>query len=103
MQFQFLFNVSIVQSSPFCTGQPVFTLAEPKDVVIICGEFNSGVEILKESWEPEQLFSVTKIIQHPNYKLTTVRQQKTFLSILSPSPNKHKSPTILTIRIVGIK
>ena len=52
----------------------MFTLAEPKDVVIICGEFNSGVEILTESEEPEQLFTVTKIIQHPNYKPTTVRQ-----------------------------
>ena len=71
-------------ASPFCTGQPVFVLAEPEDVVIICGEFNSGVEIINESWEPEQVFTVTKIIQHPDYKPTSVRQQKTLHnSILS--------------------
>ena len=28
--------------SPFCTGRPVFTLAEPDDVDIICGEFDTG-------------------------------------------------------------
>ena len=50
----------------------MFTLAEAEDLVIICGEFNSGVEIINESWEPEQVFSVTKIIQHPDYKPTTV-------------------------------
>ena len=60
------------QASPFCTGSPVFSLAEPSDVIIICGEFNSGVEILSESYEPEQVFTVTKIIQHPDYKPTTV-------------------------------
>ena len=79
IQFVLLCNVSHDQASPFCTGQPVFTLAEPGDVIIICGEFNSGVEILKESWEPEQVFTVTKIIQHPNYKPTTVRQHKPLL------------------------
>ena len=84
--------VSHAQPSPFCTGQPVFTLADPEDVVIICGEFNSGVEILKESWEPEQLFTVTKIIQHPNYKPTTVRKQKPFLSIPSSSFNTQLQP-----------
>ena len=64
-------------ASPFCTGQPVFVLAEPEDVVIICGEFNSGIEIINESWEPEQVFTVTKIIQHPDYKPTTVRPKTT--------------------------
>ena len=52
----------------------MFVLAEPEDVVIICGEFNSGVEIINESWEPEQVFTVTKIIQHPDYKPTSVGQ-----------------------------
>ena len=60
----------------------MFVLAEPEDMVIICGEFNSGVEIINESWEPEQVFTVTKIIQHPDYKPTTVRQQKSLLSSL---------------------
>ena len=54
----------------------MFVLAEPEDVVIVCGEFNSGVEIISESWEPEQVFTVTKIIQHPDYKPTSVGQQK---------------------------
>ena len=54
----------------------MFVLAEPEDVVIICGEFNSGVEIINESWEPEQVFTVTKIIQHPGYEPTMVGQQK---------------------------
>ena len=60
----------------------MFTLAEPEDLVIICGEFNSGVEIINESWEPEQVFTVTKIIQHPDYEPTKVWQ----LTIQSPSP-----------------
>ena len=63
-------------ASPFCADQPVFVLAEPEDVVIICGEFNSGVEIISESREPEQVFTVTKIIQHPDYKPTKVRQPR---------------------------
>ena len=50
----------------------MFVLAEPEDLVIVCGEFNSGVEIINESWEPEQVFTVTKIIQHPDYKPTSV-------------------------------
>ena len=66
------------QASPFCTGSPVFSLAEPSDVIIICGEFNSGVEILSESYEPEQVFTVTKIIQHPDYKPTTVSPKLMF-------------------------
>ena len=61
-------------ASPFCTGQPVFVLAEPEDMIIVCGEFNSGTEIINESWEPEQIFTVKKIIQHPDYKSTTVRK-----------------------------
>ena len=71
-------------ASPFCTGQPVFVLAEPEDVVIICGEFNSGVEIINESWEPEQVFTVTKIIQHPDYKPTTVRSQNHYPNLYYP-------------------
>ena len=50
----------------------MFVLAEPEDLVIVCGEFNSGVEIINDSSEPEQVFTVTKIIQHPDYKPTTV-------------------------------
>ena len=68
----------------------MFTLAEAEDLVIICGEFNSGVEIINESWEPEQVFSVTKIIQHPDYKPTTVGKNITHAQFQShnskPSP-----------------
>jgi len=54
--------------SPFCTGTPIFTLAESPDLVIACGEYNSGVEILNLSKEPEQIFTITKIVNHPDYQ-----------------------------------
>merc|ERR1719394_1895954 len=60
--------------SPFCTGRPIFTLAEPSDLVISCGDFNSGVEILNLSREPEQIFTVTKIVNHPHYQPNRVRK-----------------------------
>ena len=53
--------------SSFCTGDPINTLAEPKDVVIVCGEFNSGVQIQSLSEEHEQVFTVKKISQYPHY------------------------------------
>ena len=83
-----------VKASLFCRGSPVFSLAEPSDFIIICGEFNSGVEILRESSEPEQLFTVTKIIQHPDYKPTTVRRKfmvKPDSSCPKPYPSATKS------------
>ena len=77
----------------------MFVLAEPKDVVIICGEFNSGVEIINESREPEQVFTVTKIIQHPDYKPTTVRKQKiVFYSNLIPVLHLRTKISILSLR-----
>ena len=54
-------------SSPFCTGSPINTLAEPEDLVIVCGEFNSGVQIVSQSEEHEQVFTVKKIVNHPHY------------------------------------
>ena len=54
-------------SSPFCTGYPINTLAEPEDLVIVCGEFNSGVQIIGQSEEPEQVFTIKKIVNHPHY------------------------------------
>ena len=81
-----LLHFAILQEekSPFCTGRPVFTLAEPEDVDIICGEFdtgegdhkkiflknisNSGIQLLDASLEPEQVFIVKKIINHPFYQ-----------------------------------
>merc|ERR1719232_2525710 len=54
--------------SPFCTGRPVFAAAEPHDVTIVCGEFDTGVQILENSAEPEQVFQVEKIINHPHYQ-----------------------------------
>ena len=59
--------------SPFCTGTPIFTLAESPDLVIACGEYNSGIEILKSSKEPEQIFTITRIVNHPDYQPNRVR------------------------------
>ena len=53
--------------SPFCTGSPINTLAEPEDLVIVCGEFNSGVQIISQSEEPDQVFNVKKIVNYPHY------------------------------------
>ena len=55
------------RSSPFCTGSPINTLAEPEDLVIVCGEFNSGIQIVGQSEEPEQVFIVKKIVNYPHY------------------------------------
>ena len=55
-------------ASPFCTGTPIFTLAEPGDVDIVCGEYNTGVEIHSLSFELEKVFNVKRIINHPNYQ-----------------------------------
>jgi len=54
--------------SPFCGSQPVFALAEPKDLVIVCGEFTTGVEILEQTTEPEQVLTIREIINHPRYQ-----------------------------------
>ena len=53
--------------SPFCTGSPINTLAEPEDLVIVCGEFNSGIQIMSQSEEPDQVFTVKKIVNYPHY------------------------------------
>ena len=42
-------------------------LAEPEDLVIMCGEFNSGVQIISQSEEPDQVFNVKKIVNYPHY------------------------------------
>ena len=55
------------KASPFCTGSPINTLAEPEDLVIVCGEFNSGVQIVSQSFENEEVFTVKKITNHPRY------------------------------------
>ena len=36
-------------------------------MVIVCGEFNSGVQIQSLSEEHEQVFTVKKISQYPHY------------------------------------
>ena len=54
--------------SPFCTGDPIFTLGDPEDFTIVCGEFDSGVQILKDSLEHEEVFEVKRIVNHPSYK-----------------------------------
>ena len=62
------------QSSPFCGARPKFTLAETKDLIVICGEFRTDVEILEQSRELEQVFMVNKIVNHPNYEPNGVNQ-----------------------------
>ena len=61
------------EKSPFCIGNPIFTLAKPGEVEIICGEFNTEVEVLEDSNEPEQVFTVTKITNHPSYQPNGVK------------------------------
>ena len=46
----------------------MFALAEPKDLVIVCGEFTTGVEILEQTREPEQVLTIREIINHPRYQ-----------------------------------
>ena len=46
----------------------MFTLAEPRDLKIVCGEFDSGVEIVRNSFEPEQVFNIKRIVNHPKYQ-----------------------------------
>ena len=69
-------------SSPFCTGSPINTLAEPEDLVIVCGEFNSGVQIVSQSEEHEQVFTVKKIVNHPHYNPKRVGFTKPLCSLL---------------------
>ena len=56
------------KKSPFCIGDPIFTQAKPSEVEIICGEYNTEVQVLENSEEPEQVFTVTKITNHPSYQ-----------------------------------
>ena len=57
--------------SPFCpknTADAEFQLADPKDLVIICGEFDNDVELIWWSYEPEEVLEIVEIINHPRYK-----------------------------------
>ena len=63
----FVFQTGGITRSPFCTANPIFTLAEPDDLEIICGEFYSGVEIIQNSVELEQVFKVVRFTNHPSY------------------------------------
>ena len=57
--------------SPFCprnANDAEFKLAEPDDLVIVCGEFDTEVELIWWSYEPEEVFKIEEIINHPNYK-----------------------------------
>ena len=37
-------------------------------IIEVCGEFSSDVEILSKSTEPEKVFQISKIINHPRYQ-----------------------------------
>ena len=59
------------QGSPFCPENPddaEFKLAEPEDLVIVCGEFDTDVELIWWSIDPEEVFKIEEIINHPDYK-----------------------------------
>ena len=50
-------------------------MAEPSDLKIVCGEFDSGVEIIRNSVELEQVFNIKRIVNHPNYQPNRVQQR----------------------------
>ena len=57
--------------SPFCprnANDAEFKLAEPDDLVIVCGEFDAEVELIWWSLEPEEVLEIEEIINHPRYK-----------------------------------
>ena len=57
--------------SPFCPENPAdaeFKLADPEDLVIVCGEFDTDVELIWWSYEPEEILEIVEIINHPRYK-----------------------------------
>ena len=39
-----------------------------KDLEIVCGEYESTVEIVSDSRDVEEVFQITEIVNHPNYK-----------------------------------
>ena len=70
--------------SPFCPMNPndaEFTLADPGDLVIVCGEFDTASELIWWSLEPEEVFRIEEIINHPGYRPNTVDV------LLSPEEN----------------
>ena len=72
-------NNPLSPGSPFCSEDPndaEFTLAEPEDLVIVCGEFDSEVELIWWSLEPEEIFEIEEIINHPRYKPNKVDDKK---------------------------
>ena len=85
--------------SPFCTGTPIFTLAESPDLVIACGEYNSGVEILNLSKEPEQIFTITKIVNHPDYQPNRVRIRYLFYNSFSKRYRNRGGGGVLALEI----
>merc|ERR1711874_828498 len=64
--------------TPFCPPTARFTKAEPEDVLIVCGEFDTDVESIITSVEPEEVFKVTEIINHPSYTPNRVAENPNF-------------------------
>ena len=46
----------------------MFSLAESKDLLVVCGEFVTDVQSLDQSSELERVFRVDKIVNHPGYQ-----------------------------------
>ena len=57
------------QTSSYCRGDPIFTLAEPSDLQIVCGEYSvESPEPEITSPETEVVLDILEIINHPDYK-----------------------------------
>jgi len=60
---------SCVKTSSYCRGDPIFTLAEPSDLQIVCGEYSvESPEPEITSPETEVVLDILEIINHPDYK-----------------------------------
>ena len=61
--------IILFQTSSYCRGEPIFTLAEPSDLQIVCGEHSvQSPEPEITSPEHERVLDILEIINHPDYK-----------------------------------
>jgi len=62
-------KASCRNTSSYCRGDPIFTLAEPSDLQIVCGEFSVETpEPEISSNEIEIVLDILEIVNHPDYK-----------------------------------
>ena len=48
--------------------------------MIVCGEFDSGVQIISQSFENEEVFTIKKITNHPRYNPKRVGKENRYFS-----------------------